>query len=301
MRRAILRALLPAAVLAVLLVHVGPRPFVRGVTAVSPVDAGAALAITALATVCAAWRWRVVAAGLGDRIPWGRAIAWYYRSQFLNSVLPFGVAGDLHRGLALRGMAREAETPRLRGLRGVAWERFSGQLVTVVVATGVVLALGPAPLRREGLVALGIALVVLLVVAVLVRIGPHALRRSIAGDLRAMFPGGATAGSVVLASALATVAHVAVFLIAAHAALPWATAVALAPVGMVVLLGASIPLNLAGWGPREGVAAWAFATVGLGAATGVQVAATYGVLALVATLPGLVPLVRAPRIGVHDA
>ena len=49
---------------------------------------------------------------------------------------------------------------------------------------------------------------------------------------------------------------------------------------------AAIPFNLAGWGLREGAAAWAFAAAGLGAATGATVAVTYGVLALVATLPG---------------
>ena len=47
-----------------------------------------------------------------------------------------------------------------------------------------------------------------------------------------------------------------------------------------------IPLNVAGWGPREGVAAWAFAAAGLGAAQGVSTAVVYGVMALVASLPG---------------
>jgi bacteriorhodopsin len=55
---------------------------------------------------------------------------------------------------------------------------------------------------------------------------------------------------------------------------------------------AAIPFNLAGWGPREGAAAWAFSAAGLGAATGATVAVTYGVLALVATLPGAVFLVN---------
>ena len=63
------------------------------------------------------------------------------------------------------------------------------------------------------------------------------------------------------------------------------------PVGALVLLGAAIPLNVAGWGPREGVAAWAFAAFGSTAAVGLTVAVTFGVLAMVATLPG------APRPG----
>ena len=70
----------------------------------------------------------------------------------------------------------------------------------------------------------------------------------------------------------------------------------------MVLVAAAVPLNVAGWGPREGAAAWAFAAAGLGAAAGASVAVAYGVLALLATLPGAVLLAvrrpvpqRAPR------
>ena len=69
----------------------------------------------------------------------------------------------------------------------------------------------------------------------------------------------------------------------------------LLPLAMVVLLASAVPANIAGWGPREGAAAWAFGAVGLSAAEGVTVAVVYGVLALVATLPGAVILVADRR------
>ena len=50
-------------------------------------------------------------------------------------------------------------------------------------------------------------------------------------------------------------------------------------------------MNIGGWGPREGVAAWAFAAAGLGADQGVATAVVYGVMALVASLPGAAVLV----------
>jgi hypothetical protein len=59
----------------------------------------------------------------------------------------------------------------------------------------------------------------------------------------------------------------------------------------------ALPLSIGGWGPREGVAAWAFAAAGLTAAAGVTTAVIYGVLALVATLPGAVLLVASRRQG----
>jgi hypothetical protein len=55
---------------------------------------------------------------------------------------------------------------------------------------------------------------------------------------------------------------------------------------LVVLVGMGVPVNIAGWGPREGVAAWAFGAAGLGADAGLSVAVVYGVLVLVASLPG---------------
>ena len=64
-----------------------------------------------------------------------------------------------------------------------------------------------------------------------------------------------------------------------------------------------MPLSVAGWGPREGAAAWVFGAAGLGVAAGVEVAVVYGVMSLVATLPGLLALrpARATRGGPHWA
>jgi hypothetical protein len=50
----------------------------------------------------------------------------------------------------------------------------------------------------------------------------------------------------------------------------------------------TLPTNVGGWGPREGVAAWLFASAGLGAAQGVAVATVYGVLVFAACLPGAI-------------
>jgi glycosyltransferase 2 family protein len=55
---------------------------------------------------------------------------------------------------------------------------------------------------------------------------------------------------------------------------------------------AALP-NVGGWGPREGVTAWAFAAAGLGASLGVATAVVYGVMVFVASLPGAVVLVAA--------
>ncbi len=87
--------------------------------------------------------------------------------------------------------------------------------------------------------------------------------------------------------------HVVTFLIAARTAGVTASPVRLVPLALLVLLAMGVPINIGGWGPRDGVAAWAFGVAGLGAAQGVATAVVYGVIVLVASLPGAGVLVTA--------
>ena len=84
--------------------HVGAAPFEDGLRAVTWPAVVAAVTLTALTTVCSAWRWRVVAGALGVDIGLPGAVCAYYRSLFLNSVLPGGVLGDVHRAVTTAWM-----------------------------------------------------------------------------------------------------------------------------------------------------------------------------------------------------
>ena len=90
-------------------------------------------ALALLSTVCCAWRWSLVARGLGVSVPLPTAVAAYYRSLFLNTTLPGGLVGDVHRGVRHGRDVGDVG----RGLRAVGWERSAGQVVqlalTVVV------------------------------------------------------------------------------------------------------------------------------------------------------------------------
>jgi hypothetical protein len=92
---------------------------------------------------------------------------------------------------------------------------------------------------------------------------------------------------LVATSLVAAVAHAVTFLAAAVAVGVPGRSVALLAVALVVLAGGAVPLNVAGWGPREGVAAWAFGLLGLGAGVGVAAAVVHGVVTLAAVTPGL--------------
>ena len=100
--------------------RVGAAPFEAGLRAVTWQAVVAAVTLTALTTVCSAWRWRVVARALGVDIGLPAAVCAYYRSLFVNSVLPGGVLGDVHRAVTHGRRAGDV----VRGLRAVAWERL---------------------------------------------------------------------------------------------------------------------------------------------------------------------------------
>jgi hypothetical protein len=267
------------AVLALLVARLGTGPFVAGLRAL---DAGSVLVVagvTAATTVCGAWRWRLVARGLGLDLPLPAAVAASYRSQLLNSTLPGGVLGDVHRGVRHGREVRQTG----RALRAVGWERLWGQVAQVGVAVVVLLVL-PSPVRSSMPRVLVVAPVAVAVACLVVPRTVPVVRSDLRAT-RAGLPG------VLALSGLVVLGHVAVFLLAARAAGVDVGPGRLLPLALLVLLAMAVPANVAGWGPREGVAAWSFAAAGLGASAGVETAVVYGVLVLVASLPGAVVLV----------
>jgi hypothetical protein len=211
----------------------------------------------------------------------------------LNAALPGGILGDVHRGVR---HGRDAGALG-RGLRAVAWERSAGQAVQLGLAA-LVLSAVPSPVRSAMPIVLTAVLTCLVGVALVARAARRGdstqwarASRLIGAELRAAVVARERWPGILASSAIVVVGHAATFLIAARdagATAPFAELIALT---MLVLVAAGLPTNVGGWGPREGVAAWAFAAAGLGGATGVAAATAYGVLAAAASLPGAVVLI----------
>jgi glycosyltransferase 2 family protein len=263
-----------AGTIAVLLWRLGTGPFLAGLRTIDGASLAAAAVVAGLTTVCCAWRWRTVARGLGIELSLGIAVTAYYRSLFLNVTLPGGVLGDVHRGVTHGRHTHDIG----RGLRAVAWERSAGQLVQAVLTLAVLLAL-PSPVQRV----VPFVALALLGAAAAAALGIRAWQR-LRSDLRALLARRAWP-AIGCASALVVAGHALTFLIAAHTAGATAPPSRLLPLALLVLLAGALP-NVGGWGPREGVTAWAFAAAGLGASRGVATAVVYGVMVFVATLPG---------------
>jgi glycosyltransferase 2 family protein len=283
-----------AATFAVLVWRLGAGPFLDGIRTVDGQALAAAAGLAVLTTVCCAWRWKIVARGLGIDLPLPAAVAAYYRSLFLNVTLPGGVVGDVHRGVS---HGRDVSDVG-RGLRAVAWERSAGQVVQAVLTVVVLLVL-PSPVRSS-MPVVALALVVAVFgVALAVRGRPRGgrtrwarVRSAAAGDLRDGLLARRAWPGVAILSALVVGGHAVTFLIAARTAGITAPPSRLLPLALLVMLAMVLP-SIAGWGPREGVTAWVFGAAGVGADRGVATAVVYGVMVLVASLPGAAVLVVA--------
>lgn len=294
------RALVGALVLVVALWWVGPRALPAALAAVDLRTVAVALACTLAATVASAWRWTLLARRAGLDLRVGNAVRAYYRSQLLNATLPFGVVGDVDRAVR---HGRSASHLGLAG-RTVVADRVLGQSVALLltgaaVATAALVPGGPAPSWS-------------VVVAPVAPVAPWVA----GGCLLALLALFARAPGVVLSSTVVAVAHALTFVVAARSVGARVPLTTLVPLALLVLAAGALPLNLAGWGPREGVAAWGFATVGLGAGIGVSAAIVHGVVTLVAVSPGLAflsgtgradgssrarPVRNSPTASVHTA
>lgn len=281
-------------ILAVLLWRMGTGVFLDGLRRIDAPTLLVAVGIGLLTTVFSAWRWALVARGLGIRLPLAPAVADYYRALFLNAALPGGVLGDVHR--AVRHGRSTGDLGR--GVRSVVLERAAGQIVLAVAGAAVLLTM-PSPVLADarhlapliGLAALGTLAVVL---ALRMNRAPSRRGRALRAGLaearegllsRRNWPGVALSSAVVLAG------HLAMFVVAARVAGTGASVAVLLPLAVLALLAMGLPLNVGGFGPREGVTAWAFGAAGLGASNGLAVAVVYGVLSFVAALPGALVLV----------
>lgn len=284
-------------ILAVVLWRTGTGVFVDGIRRIDGGTLAAAVGIGVLTTVFSAWRWCAVTRALGLRLPLGPAVADYYRALFLNAALPGGVLGDVHR--AVRHGQSSGDMGR--GVRAVVIERTAGQLVLAAVGVTVLLVL-PSPVLEQTRHAAGVTVLAALgalAICAAVRMGRKPgvgggrgrRVRAVLTEARGALLNRDSGFAVLISSVAVLAGYVAMFLLAARVAGSTATPLELLPLALLALIAMSLPLNVGGWGPREGVTAWSFGAAGLGASQGLTVAVVYGVLSFAAALPGALVLV----------
>lgn len=252
-----------------------------------------AFMISVLQVMLSAWRWKFTADLVDVPLRYGYALREYYLALLINQLLPGGVLGDAGRA------HRHAKQSGSRGgaWRAVVIERASGQVALVLLT---LLALLTSPLWHAALgwpvlLTLGAVLILAGVISAALFVW---LRRSSTFSLPAWCR---TFGRDVqrsllrrgvwikqLLSSLAIVVSYGLVMVCAARAigveLPALDILALTP---LLLLAMLVPLSIAGWGLREGIAATIWAFVGLPSAQGVAVSLGYGVLIMLSSLPGI--------------
>lgn len=307
-------------VLGVVVTRFDPAEIGRRVAGLDPAWLAAGLGLSILQVAASAWRWRYTAARLDVDMPLRVAVIEYYRSTFLNQVLPGGVVGDVSRAWRHadaehesndRAAATEAIhelSARQRAVHAVIFERASGLIVMTVIAAVSLVALDAGRYLefvepRGALAPVGAAsqeaLVILAAVALLVAgalAASRVLKPAVGAARQALVADGAWLVQAATSSVVAAT-YLLVYVAAARS-------IGIeAPTGLVLLLVAPVlmamllPLTVAGWGFREGAAAALWSAAGIDAGEAVTASVTYGLFVLLSSLPGAVLLLLNRRSG----
>ncbi|MEP1216165.1 MAG: lysylphosphatidylglycerol synthase transmembrane domain-containing protein [Marinobacter sp.] len=264
----------------------------------------AAMAISVLQVLVSAWRWRYTAGRLAINLSFAGAVREYYLATFLNQVLPGGVLGDVNRAWR-HGLDSGS---RLGAVHAVMIERLSGQLVMISVALGLGTWLAFYQGRIIGMLsdlgglAVAVAAVVMIMLGLAARFWArgrgyvHALRR----DIRKSLLSWPAILVQVSSSAVVVATYLGVFAVLATGAGHWAgpsEALTVMALCSLLLLAMAVPVSVAGWGVREGVAALLWPLVGLPPEQGVALSVGYGLAVLVSSLPGVLFFLNGRRTG----
>lgn len=282
---------LAIALMAALWQLAGGQDAARALASANPLWLGAAVTALTAQTVLSALRWRLTAAQLGIALSRRDALREYYLSQAVNLSLPGGVIGDAGRAVRSRGGAG-----LLAASQAVVLERLAGQagLFAVTVTTFAVTLARPGgvdwPAWLIGPVAL-FALAGLCLpgaVFLLTRMPGH-LGQAVAGFVhaaRVSLVARGVIGPQIGLSLGTTLCNLAAFAFCAQAVGHGLSPVAVAAFVPLILLTMLVPLTISGWGLREGAAAVLFPLAGSTASGGLATSVAFGLMMLVAALPG---------------
>jgi len=271
---------------------VGAKPLLARLHGLDPDWVAVGLLITAVQLILLAARWWFVALRLGLPLSFRRALGEYYLSSLLNNFLP--LSGDALRAFRHAERAKVgAERPFMPVVSAILLERASGQLAlfltVVIVAPGLLREIsGKTGVLERSVV----AIVVVGLIGAAWFVGKRWFGRfyaaAAAGGRVLLLPSNLLVHLPISLALVAT--HVTLFIVGASSIgleLPFATGIRVVP---PVLLAASVPAFVAGFGMREAAAATLYHLMGLGAADGAAISIAYGSISLLGSLPGVITL-----------
>ncbi|MEM9787261.1 MAG: lysylphosphatidylglycerol synthase transmembrane domain-containing protein [Pseudomonadota bacterium] len=273
----------------------GPA-ILHSLTAADPRWIAAAITILMCQTMLSALRWKVTAAALGQTLPARHAVREYFMSQAVNQSLPGGVIGDAARAVRARAEVGLA----ISGL-AVGLERLAGQIAMFVALTFAFIITYfwqgglDWPDRYAAALGLAIGLVSFAVLICMLIQGRTRLltptaKRWVALAVQALLSARVLPAQIGL-GVLITLCNLAAFGLCAWAIGQPLSLGAVFAVVPLILFTMLIPLTISGWGLREGSAAILLPIAGMSVADAVATSVLFGLVMLLAVIPGFVAMV----------
>jgi len=235
-------------------------------------------------------RWGHVAERLGAPLRPRRALADYFLGGFANQALPTGLAGAALRAVRhARRLRPSGETVGAgTALTIVVLERLAGLAVLALAALCGALALaGTSPMLAAiaGGTVVGLTAVSYLVFSLAARRSRLGREGFVTQAFDALIARRAWLHHLLISSCSVLLLCLGFYCAAraGHVDVSLGRALIVTP---IVLASMVIPLAVAGWGIREAAAAALFSAMGLEASSGVAVSVSFGLIGLVASLPG---------------
>jgi len=266
-----------------------------------------AIAQLSLQLFLAALRWELVARGLGGSLPFSAALRFVWVGTFFSQVLPASIGGDIVR---MWLYWRRCGSRRL-AIHSVALERLVMVVALLLlvfavqpglVARGVPLAIGlSAGIVLTGMIAVFSAL--LLSRGLLAGHGSWPLFRvlsHVAQDVRGVFARIPRSAALCV---LSIAAHLNIAIVAWLIAralglnITVADSIVLVP---VVVLAATLPISVGGWGVRESAAITLFGLVGVSGADALALSVLLGLASIVISIPGALLWLPRERLREDD-
>lgn len=259
-----------------------------------------ALVFQVTSTLTAAIRWSLVMSGLEFHESFPFYIQSYFKGAFFNQALPGSIGGDAVKILEVsqRGYAKSDS------FFGIAIDRLWGILGLILLNLTAILAAPKLlpPWLTHLIVTISLVglsgfsgLIIFRQSALLKRLPGSSLFLGFSKRLKQLCGNLRLAASQVFLSILVHLFSVlAIFFLARAVGLPYSPLLFMVVVPPVLLLS-YMPISLAGWGVREGAMVGVFLLIGGAKAPILSVSILYGLLLIVASLPGLLFWAESPE------
>ncbi len=289
----LIKLLIALALLAFLFREADPQRAWHTITAATPWMVGAALAMQVLSQLTAALRWKLIMDRLGFGHPTGFYVQSYFKGALFNQVLPTSIGGDAYRIAEVHAHS----APLKEAFYAIFIDRIVG-LVGLLLLNGLALWWAPSALLPAvllyGLVSVtlaalaGFALLLWLHrITPLYRWKPTRLFAELSERFHHVYR---RPRDMALQIGLSLLTHLlAMFAIfgLGHAVginQPIGIYLALTPPAILLTI---LPISFAGWGVREGALIGLFMLVGAEKAQVLAMSVLYGMILVLAALPGV--------------